>query len=215
MNNDLKFVSLADKVFETLENEILSGEITKGTVITESALSERLGVSRTPVREAIRRLEQEDIIKITTKGIMIKGVDPQDIEDIYEIRSKIEGLAARRCAEVASEEGITELSEILDLQEFYTSKGLADKIKNTDSRFHETIYELCGSRMYQEVLGSLHRKISKYRKLAVQDEKRARNAVEEHRQVFLAIKNRDGDSAETLMSKHIEEARNNIIKNII
>ncbi len=215
MNNDLKFVSLADKVFEMLEDDILSGEIPKGTVITESALSERLGVSRTPVREAIRRLEQEHIIEITTKGIMITGVDRKDIEDIYEIRSKIEGLAARRCAQVITDEQAKKLSDIVDLQEFYTEKGLADKIKNTDSEFHETIYEICGSRMYLDILGSLHRRITKYRKLSIQDEQRAKAAVQEHKNICLAIRNRDGEKAEKLMAEHIDRARNNIIKNII
>ena len=82
-SGDIKFVSLAESVFERIENDILSGKYKKGETFTESRLSELFGVSRTPIREAIRKLEQENLIKVTTKGVEILGVSPGDIEDIY------------------------------------------------------------------------------------------------------------------------------------
>jgi DNA-binding GntR family transcriptional regulator len=210
---DLKFVSLADSVFERIEGDILSGKYKKGETFTESKLSELFGVSRTPIREAIRRLEQEDLIRITTKGIEIKGISASDIEDIYEIRGRIEGLAAKKCAGVITEEGLEHLKEIIDLQEFYTGKGLSEKVRDTDSAFHESIYSICGSGIYLSVLKNLHKRIKKYRKLSIQDPGRAKRAVAEHREIYDALKAHDGELAEKLTAMHIDNARTNIMKN--
>ncbi len=210
---DLKFVSLADSVFERIEGDILSGKYKKGETFTESKLSELFGVSRTPIREAIRRLEQEDLIRITTKGIEIKGISASDIEDIYEIRSRIEGLAAKKCAGIITEEGLEHLKEIIDLQEFYTGKGLSEKVRDTDSAFHESIYSICGSGIYLSVLKNLHKRIKKYRKLSIQDPERAKRAVYEHREIYDALKAHDGELAEKLTAMHIDNARTNIMKN--
>ena len=210
---DLKFVSLADSVFERIEGDILSGKYKKGETFTESKLSELFGVSRTPIREAIRRLEQEDLIRITTKGIEIKGISASDIEDIYEIRGRIEGLAAKKCAGVITEEGLERLKEIIDLQEFYTGKGLSEKVRDTDSAFHESIYSICGSGIYLSVLKNLHKRIKKYRKLSIQDPGRAKRAVAEHREIYDALKAHDGELAEKLTAMHIDNARTNIMKN--
>ncbi len=213
MNSELKFVSLADSVFEKIESDILSGKYKKGETFTESRLSELFGVSRTPIREAIRRLEQENLIKITTKGVEILGIERSDIEDIYEIRSRIEGLAAKKSAGKINDDALAKLRDIIDLQEFYTSKGLDEKIRDTDSEFHETIYELCGSAIYLSVLSTLHRRIRKYRRLSIKDPDRAHKAVEEHREIYRALADRNGELAEKLTARHIENARDNVLKN--
>ena len=213
MNSELKFVSLADSVFEKIEGDILSGKYKKGETYTESKLSEIFGVSRTPIREATRRLEQENLIRITTKGVEILGIERSDIEDIYEIRSRIEGLAAKKSAGKITDEDLSKLRDIIDLQEFYTVKGLDEKIRDTDSEFHETIYELCGSGIYLSVLSTLHRRIRKYRRLSIKDPERALKAVEEHREIYRALSDRNGELAEVLTARHIENARDNVLKN--
>ena len=111
-----KTVSLADQIFIELENNILTGVYSRGDIFTEMNLSEMLGVSRTPVREAIRRLEQERLVDITTKGVVIMGISPKDISDMYEIRLRTEGLASRWAANVMSEDAKKELREIVELQ---------------------------------------------------------------------------------------------------
>ena len=131
-----KMISIADQVFERLEMDILSGVYERDEILTESRLSEQLGVSRTPIREAVRRLDQEHLVDLTSKGIRVVGISRQDIADISEIRLRLEGLAARWAAERATEEDIRTLREIVELQEFYTAKSDADSIKNQDSRFH-------------------------------------------------------------------------------
>ena len=122
-SNEHRSVSLADQIFERLEKDILVGKFERGEILTEMKLSEMLGVSRTPIREAMRRLEQEHIVKATPKGSMVVGISPTDIESIYEMRLRIEGLAARYAAKNATEEELKALNDILELQSFYIDKN--------------------------------------------------------------------------------------------
>jgi DNA-binding GntR family transcriptional regulator len=208
---EIKYASAGEYVFETLENEILSGVYHDGDILTEQRLCEKLGVSRTPVREAIFRLKQEHLVEEKTNGICVVGVTEQDLYDIYEMRKRIEGYATGRCAALITYPQLQELQEIVDLQEFYTSKGIADNIRDTDTRFHEMLYSYCGSRMLQATLTDLHRKVRKYRKLSVEDPNRARIAMHEHRNILDALSRHDGAEAEYLAVLHIENARKNIV----
>ena len=98
MMRDHKPISIADQVFEKLERDILSGKYPQGEILSELRLSGELGVSRTPIREAIRRLEQERILDDTGHGLVVVGISRQDMLDIYEIRLQLEGLTAKRAA---------------------------------------------------------------------------------------------------------------------
>ena len=207
-----RMISIADQVFEQLEHDILSGVYERDEILTEIKLSEQLGVSRTPIREAQRRLEQEHIIESTSKGARVIGIDRNDIADICEIRLRLEGLAARWAAERADEEGLRTLKETVDLQEFYTQKEDPESIKNADSRFHQTIYALCGSTSMQDTLEPLHRKLLKYRRVSVSARSRAEKSLEEHRAIYEAIAARDGSRAEQLTILHVQNARDSILQ---
>ena len=134
-----KTVSLAEQVFDRLENDILTGKYQRGEVLTELKLVSDLGVSRTPVREALHRLEQEHVIEITSKGILILGVTEQDLKDIFAIRLRIEGLASYCATESMTAEQLAELKETLELQEFYVAKQDPERIKTMYSKFHQLI----------------------------------------------------------------------------
>ena len=207
-----KTVSLADQIFMELENNILTGVYAIGEVFTEMNFSEKLGVSRTPIREAIRRLEQERLVDVTTKGIVIRGISPKDISDMYEIRIRTEGLASAWAAKSISEEGKKELIEIVELQEFYTVKKDIDNIKNMDSKFHEIVYQNCGSIVLSDMLHQLHKKLAKYRKASVSYGDRAFQSTGEHREILNAILAGDGDLAEKLTIQHIKNAAKNMEK---
>ncbi len=208
---DHKMVSLADQVFDELEKAILNGTYQREEILTEARLCDELGVSRTPVREAMYRLSQEHLIDLSVKGAKVIGVTEQDIEDIYNIRLRIEGLASYLAAKKITEEGIQELQRTLDLQEFYTQKGEPEGIKNMDDSFHQAIYRLCGSPALRYTLEPLHRRIVKYRKASFSTRRRAENSLQEHFAIFDAIRNQNAELAEKLTIKHIENAKNNII----
>ena len=118
---ELHIHSLRGKIFTQLENDILRGKYKTGDVLNETKLSNELGVSRTPIREVLRQLELEGlVISIPNKGTIVRGLTKEDIEDIYEIRVLIEGVAARRATEKITTEQLAELEEIIHFEEFYT-----------------------------------------------------------------------------------------------
>ena len=206
-----KNISLADRVFEKIENDILSEKYKPGEILTELQLSKELGVSRTPIREAIRRLEQEELLKYLPKGEMVVGISDEELRDIYEIRISLEGKAVYKAAEVITDEQLGELEKIVELQEFYTAKSNADSIKNMDSAFHKYIYDVCPSSAYKSTLTLLHKKIQKYRKVSVQNGDRAKSAAAEHREIFNALKERNPEKAGKLAEIHIINAEKNIL----
>lgn len=206
-----KTISLAEQVFERLENDILTGKYQRGEILTELKLVTDLGVSRTPVREALHRLEQEHIIEIASKGILILGVTEQDLEDIFAIRLRIEGLASAFAAKNMTAEQIEELKEALELQEFYVMKQDPEHIKKMDSKFHQLIYRYCGSTVLNDTLLPLHKKVQKYRRASVEDNSRAQQSAREHRAIFEAIEARNAELAEKYTTEHIANAAEHIL----
>ena len=172
-----KTVSLADQVFEHIERDILSGKYQRGVIITENKLSTELGVSRTPIREALRRLEQEHLIEESGKGGIVIGISEKDLDDIFLIRKQLECMAASMAAKNHTPEQLAELRETLELQEFYVSKADTDHVKHMDNKFHRILYKLSGSTVFYDTLVPLHKKIQKYRKASLQSGSRAEASV--------------------------------------
>ena len=213
MNNGYqKSISIADSVFDRIEADILNGNLKQGELLTELKLCEMLSVSRTPVREALNRLRQEGLIEESGKGAVVMGITERDINDIYEIRLRVEGLATAMCAEVVTDAQLKQLEETVALQEFYTGRGEVDSIRNLDSEFHRLIYSYCGSRVLSDLLSDLHRKVQRFRRASVKNPDRARAAVKEHAEILDALKNHDRDRAERLAVAHIGNAWNSIQK---
>ena len=203
--------SLADQVFEQLENDILSGKYPRGEILTESRLSAELGVSRTPIREALRRLGQEHIIEESGKGSVVIGISEKDLEDIFLIRKNLETLAASLAAENRTPEQLKELREALEFQEFYLKKQNKDQIRQMDSRFHRVLYKLSGSTAFYDTLMPLHKKILKYRRASIESSSRAEASVEEHRKIFEAVEAGNAELAAKYTAEHIENAYKHII----
>lgn len=203
---DYKTVSLSDQVFEHLESDILSGRYERGQVITEMQLCTELGVSRTPIREALRRLFQEHLIEDTPRGTVVLGITPRDFQDMSEIRLRIEELAVRGFVANAGDDSLKALNEAVDFQEFYLSRGDIDQLKALDGRFHEIIYAGCGSMILKDTLSPLHKKIQQYRRNALRTPDRAAHSVKEHREILKAIQARDADLAAERMNQHIQNA---------
>ena len=207
-----KTISLADQVFDHLENDILSGKYQRGEILTESKLSAELGVSRTPIREALRRLEQEHIIEESGKGSVVIGINEKDLEDIFMIRKSLECQVAVLAAKNRTEEQLKQLREALEFQEFYLNKKDPDQIKLMDSRFHETLYKLSGSTAFYDTLVPLHKKIQKYRRASVANSSRAEASVAEHRKIYEAIESQNTALAAKYASEHVENAYKHIMR---
>lgn len=204
--------TLEEKVYNILEDQILSQKLRAGDSVTEMKLSKELGVSRTPVREALQRLDREGLIKLRpNKGAVVVGISERDLIDIYKIRTRLEGLAARIAAENADETLIRQLSDNIELTEFYMSKGNIEKLKDLDSDFHDIIYSYCQSRILGKTLSELHRYIVCYRKLSLSVKGRLERSLAEHREIVEAIKKGDAEGADSLMSAHVELALSNLL----
>jgi DNA-binding GntR family transcriptional regulator len=209
-NNSL---SLRGRVFVRLENDILNGKYKPGESLNESKVANELNVSRTPVREAIRQLELEGLVAyVPNKGSTVKGLSTEDIDDIFEIRMKIEGMAAKRAAANITLAQLKELKEVVEFEEFYTQKGDTEQILKLDTKFHEIIFKASGSRLLDRTLTSFHHYIQRARNLSLKDKERAKKALIEHMAIMKAIEVHDKDQAEMLMSQHILNASENIGK---
>jgi DNA-binding GntR family transcriptional regulator len=205
--------SLRSRVFIHLQNDILNGLYEPGDSLIETKLSEELGVSRTPVREAIRQLELEGLVQsFPNKGVIVKGVSEQDIEDIYTIRMLIEGLAARWAAEKITLPELEELKEAVELEEFYTIRNDQNHLILFDTRFHDIIFKASKSKPLMHTLSTFHHYVQKARGISMMSPGRAMEVLEEHKAILQAIIDKDAYKAERLTTEHVRNASSNLLK---
>lgn len=203
--------SLRGRVYHRIREDIISGKYKKNEELKEVVIAGELGVSRTPVREALRQLELEGLVAIVpNKGAYVKGFTDKDIHDIYIIRSLLEGLCAKWAAENISEEQMNTLEESVDLAEFHLSKGHLEQFAEQDGRFHEILYQASGSKVLHDLLTDYHHYIKRVREASIGAKNRSDYTNMEHRNIMLAIKEKNGEQAEKLAHEHILNSMKNI-----
>ena len=196
--------SLGSRVFHIIRENILSGKYANHEELKEKTIGDELGVSRTPVREALRQLELEGLVSIIpNKGAYVVGITQKDIKDIYEIRGRLEGLCAKWAAESITKEQLDELEENVFLAEFHSKKGNSEQLVELDNKFHEVLYQASGSKELYHVLSDFHHYVSRVRKITLASEKRAVESNKEHMLIVEALKERDAVRAEQLANSHI------------
>lgn len=210
---DANSLSLEEKVYAQLEEEILTGKLKPGEQLKEISLTKRLDASRTPIRGALHRLAEDGLVEFhANKGATVLGITPEDIEDIYAIRIKLEGLAAKLAAERISEEDKERLSSTLELSEFYLARKNNKKREELDSEFHSIIFQASASRHLTKILSDLHKNIKAYRRFSLSNPDRAEKSVAEHREIMEAILKGDAKEAEQRAYNHVENALENFKK---
>lgn len=203
--------SLREQVFQQIREDILNGKYQKDEELKEMTLGKELGVSRTPVREALRQLELEGLVSIIpNKGAFVTGISEKDVRDIYMIRSLLEGLCVRWTTENITPEQIDELEEILVLAAFHLKKGNAEQITELDGKFHHVLYQASQSRILEHVLSDFHKYVQIARNQSVKIEDRAQKSLAEHTAILEAIKAGDKDKAEALANSHILHVMENL-----
>ncbi len=205
--------SLRGRVFHRLRDDILNGRYADHEELREAVIAEEMGVSRTPVREAFRQLELEGLIRIVpNKGAYVTGITVKDVEDIYAIRSLLEGLCARWATEHITQEQMEELEENIYLSDFHAGKGHAEQLAELDNRFHEILYAASDSKQLEHVLREFHEYVLRFRKRTLSDASRGMKSNEEHRRIMEAIREKNADQAEKLANAHIRNAYTNMVK---
>ena len=205
--------SLRGRVFRKLREDILSGVYEDQEELREITIGEEMGVSRTPVREALRQLELEGLVTIIpNKGAYVTSIKAKDVADIYHVRSMLEGLCARWATEHITDEQIGRLEEILVLSEFHVQRGNGDtaQVSELDGKFHQVLYEASDSRILEHVLSDFHKYVQMARGLSVKKKERAEKSIAEHRDILEAIRNKDADLAEKLANQHIMNVMENL-----
>ncbi len=200
--------SLTDEIADIIRDRILKGEYEIGAKIKETQIAAELRVSRTPIREAFKQLENEGLIDyIPNRGCFAKGFTQQDVDDIYAVREALERLAVERAVERITDAELRDLEEEWDLMEFYAKKKDAQKVLELNSTFHDRIYASTRSRFMAQVLRSYKSYINKTRKSVFYDETYLMAILKEHREILEAIKSRDKERAVRAVSEHLESSQ--------
>ncbi len=207
-----EYLPLRDVAFETLRQAILRGELKPGERLMEIHLAQRLGVSRTPVREAIRKLELEGLVKmIPRKGAVVAEITISDLEDVLEVRLALEKLAVRLVCRSITGEQLAQMRRLSD--EFKKTLRGSDLAvcAQTDMNFHEAIYNATGNRRLVQILNNLREQMYRYRMEYLKDRQSHGMLVKEHEEILSALEQRDEEKATAVTRGHIERQKEYII----
>lgn len=202
---------LRELVFESLREAIIQGRLKPGERLMEIQLAEEMGVSRTPVREAIRKLELEGfVVMVPRKGAYVAGISVKDIVDVFEVRAALEALAAGLAAERITEEELEELERAL-VKTYEVSGYDLEALVETDTRFHELIYKASRNERLVQIITNLADQIQRFRATSLAQPGRTKHALEEHKQIVEAISERNVELAQILAREHIENAEQSLL----
>ena len=203
---------LREVVYETLREAIRNGALTPGERLMEIQLAEELGVSRTPVREAIRKLELERfVVMLPRRGTYVANLSLKDINEVFEIRAALDGLAAGLAAERITEEELEQMErllvEIADCIEQHNNQ----KIVEADEAFHDILYRASRNERLVGIICNLREQFARFRSVSIKYPGRLQNTLEEHRQLVEAIAQRNPEAAQQKAREHIENAEQTLL----
>ncbi|MBQ5751183.1 MAG: GntR family transcriptional regulator, partial [Bacteroidaceae bacterium] len=179
---------MTEKIYHHLRSGILTGVFKDKEELKENTIAKAYGVSRTPVREAIRQLALEGLVDtIPNKGAFVHSIHEKDVNDAYAMRSLLEGLAARWAVVHITKEQMEAMEEVLYMSEYYRKKGNWEQVYICDNKFHVLLYAASGSYLLEHTLCTLHEYVQKVRKYVLTDEERAKISFEEHEAILNAI----------------------------
>jgi DNA-binding GntR family transcriptional regulator len=202
-----RFEDLAEQVYRTLRDMILAGELVPGQKLIQEALSERLGVSRTPLLAAFSKLEKEMLVELVPRrGAFVKRLSPAELVQLYEVRLRLEPLGAFEAAQHVDSKGRQVLDELLENYRAAVESGVAQAVRLADYRFHMAIMSMAGNTVLERILSSFAI-VSKSNQRGLM--KPAAKSLEEHESLRDAIKSGNAELSESLMREHLTEARDN------
>ena len=210
-----EYLPLRDVVFKTLRQAILKGELEPGERLMEIQLAERLGVSRTPIREAIRKLELEGLVlMIPRRGAEVAKISEKNLRDVLEVRRSLEELAIDLACQRIQEEELETLREAQKEFAAAIAAGDAMEIAQTDEKIHEIIYSGTGNQKLMQILSNLREQMYRYRLEYIKDANKRQILLVEHEQILKALSLRHVQEARLAVREHIDNQEITVLKNL-
>lgn len=196
---------IRDIVYESLRKTIISGVIPVGERIVEKEYAERLNISRTPVREALRRLELEELVEYLPRtGVVVKRISIEDVIEIYKIRHNLEVLATTSAMENITEQEIREIEELLDLTERKNKEGNVEEVVKLFGVFNSKIYEASRMKRLASMISKLNEYLQRFRNISIAENERREKALREHREILKAIKEKNKEDIDDIIKRHLD-----------
>ena len=205
--------SLGEHVFENLKQAIIRGEVVAGTRLVESRIADALDISRTPVREAIHKLEREGLIeKLPRGGFSVLGLTREEIGETFGIRSVLESYAASLSALNYQDGELLPLEEKISEYEMYLQKKQLEILPKINTEFHDLLYTLSRNPKLNRMINHLRDQIYRFRQILLKDERMARMSNADHRQMVALIRKKDAEGVEQLVREHILRGQAAVLK---
>lgn len=213
--NQDEYLPLRDVVFKTLRQAILTGELKPGERLMEIHLANKLGVSRTPIREAIRMLELEGLVTmIPRRGAEVASITRKSLQDVLEVRRALDALAVELACERISEEELASLRTACDHFAEVTKTGDATQIARADVDLHDIIVQATDNERLKQLVNNLSEQMYRYRFEYIKDASKHGQLIEEHEIIYHAIANKDKEVAAQAVKTHIDNQEHSIIKTL-
>ena len=210
-----EYLPLRDVVFNTLRHAILKGELEPGERLMEIALAQKLGVSRTPIREAIRKLELEGlVVMVPRKGAEVADITEKDLRDVLEVRTALEELSIELAMKNITQEELEQLKSANHTFAKNSEGGDLIKIAESDVAFHEIIYNATGNKRLIQIINNLREQMYRYRFEYIKDSSQHERLVEEHKVIYESIVKKDKETASHMAKVHIDNQKKAIIRQI-
>lgn len=210
-----EFLPLREVVFNTLRKAILTGQLKPGDRLMEVHLANRLGVSRTPIREAIHKLEQEGLVTmIPRRGAEVARITERSLQDVLEVRRALDALSVELACERITEEQIAELADACERFEQATHSGDTAAVAKADVAYHDIIVKATCNRRLQQLVNNLAEQMYRYRFVYLKDISQHELLVKEHREILQYIRKRDEQGAARAARKHIDNQENSMLRQI-
>ena len=207
---------LSKKVYRILKKEIIKGSFEPGDKVLEGRIADQMGISRTPVREAIRELAAEGFVTLSpNQGVVVRSVSAESIREVLQIHSVLEGLAARLSCEVINEEDLKELENYVNKMEKFANKRDSSAYSEVDLKFHELIVNTCRNKRLIQMRKNISDQAQRYRISSLSIPRRLKESLKEHQKILEAFKTKDPKKADSTSQKHIQNALKNILVNVI
>ena len=201
------------EVYDFLEEAITEGRLKPGHKLNEIDLGNHLGISRTPIREALLHLEKEGLVSIDPgKGAVVAEISRCDVEEIYPIVAVLEGLAARAAALNLNSRDIVQLKKLNKQLKKIAQRGDASRYMDVNSQFHQLFLDKCSSQRWRDLISSYRGQISRFRLFSLHLPHRMKESIKEHDAIIEAFEEQDGKLAERLVRVHVEKGGHSLEK---